>query len=489
MGANWIDQFVAYVAPEQGVRRVQARLALDMARQYEAAKITRSTGDWVANGGSANAEIGSSLARVRNRTRQMVRDNEYASRGLDALVAMTIGTGPIAKAPDQALWDRWTQYCDAEEQLDFSGLVELAHRIRRESGEVLVRFRVRDPDAGYEVPLQLQVLEPDHLDDGKTGPLSNGNYAICGKEFNVIGQCVAYWLFPEHPGEIVTLRRRTFESRRVPATEVLHYYRKRRASQVRGISEFATTLMRLRNLGDYELAELVRKKIEACFVAFVKTDNPGEQLGDTAGQAKGPPRQEKLSPGMIKYLPNADSVTFGTPQASGGYGEYTTTQLTAVAAGAGCTYEMMTGDQSKLSFSGGRMAMLSMKPLIEQEQWLALIPMLLNPVANRFQQTARLAGRQRGAPQVFQWTMPRIPLHDLLKEALGIKELISGGLMSLPEAIRELGYDPLTVLKEQSDYMAQLKVAGVLVDTDPAVDKKLLSPATAAALNEGSKAG
>lgn len=479
---NWIDSVVSYVSPQAGVRRAQARMALDASRAYEGAKLSRATQDWNASGGSANAEIGPAISRLRNRCRDTVRNNEYAWRGLESLVANTVGTGPVAKLEDQVLWDEWTEYSDADGQLNFGGQIELAHRTRREVGEVLVRFRMRDPDAfPYAIPLQLQVLEPDHLDDSKLGVLPNGNVAIYGVEFNAIGQRVAYWLFPEHPGEVVSWRRASMESRRVPASEVLHYYRKRRPSQVRGVAEYATSLMRYRNHADYELAEQVRKKTEACFVAMVRTDDPSQQLGNTAGQAKGPPRQEKMTPGMIKYLSNAEDVTFGSPSSGGNYGEFTTGQLQALAAGAGCTLEMMTGNYAQLSFSGGRLSRLSLQPLIEQEQWLALVPMLLNPIAQRWQQTARLAGKRRGpaAPRAL-WTMPRMPLQDLLKEAMGIKQLVLAGLMSLPEAIRELGYDPLAVLKENAEYRSALAEAGVLVDSDPAVALKLLSPEAAA---------
>jgi capsid protein len=38
--------------------------------------------------------------------------------------------------------------------------------------------------------------------------------------------------------------------------------------------------------------------------------------------------------------------------------------------------------------------------------------------------------------------------------------------MSLPEAIRQMGYDPDTVLEEQQEYFAKLDAAGVLVDSD-----------------------
>lgn len=177
---NWLDRAVNYISPGHGVRRTQARMALEMARAYEAAKVGRRGDGWRAGSGSANAEVLPALAIVRNRAREAVRNNEYASTALNALVANTVGIGIVGKAPDQALWDDWREYCDADGQLDFNGLMELAARTRYESGEVLIRFRWRTPEDGLVVPLQLQVLEPDHLDTLKTGPLDNGNYAIAG---------------------------------------------------------------------------------------------------------------------------------------------------------------------------------------------------------------------------------------------------------------------------------------------------------------------
>ena len=42
---------------------------------YDAAKVGRRTDGWVANGGSANVEIAPALSRVRNRCRDVVRNN------------------------------------------------------------------------------------------------------------------------------------------------------------------------------------------------------------------------------------------------------------------------------------------------------------------------------------------------------------------------------------------------------------------------------
>jgi len=480
---NFFDEIVSFVNPMAGVKRAQARRALDLVRGYDAAKVGRRTDGWVAGHGSANVEVGSALLRVRNRCRDVVRNNEYAARALDTLVVNTVGDGIIGKAPDQVLWDDWCEYCDADGQLDFKGLIELAVRTRHESGEVLIRFRQRLPDDGYKVPLQLQVLEPDHLDQTKLGPLENGNYAIYGVEYNLIGQRVAYWLYPIHPGEVASFALQSFQSKRVPASEVLHYYRKRRPTQTRGMPELAVSLMRLRDLADYEQAELVRKKIESCFVAFVRTDDAALRIGNEAKSSNsGASVQEKVAPGMIKYLSNAEGVDFGNPSSGGGYGDYTSTQLHAIASGAGVMYSQMTGDLSKFNFSSYRAGLVEFRQMIKAEQWLALKPMVLQPIAMRFQADARLAGATRKPIERFKWTMPRLQWVDPLKDVLGTKEAIRGGLQSISEAIRERGDDPDEVFLEMYQEREKLKGYGILTDSDAAVAKRLIDAATTAEL-------
>jgi capsid protein len=64
--------------------------------------------------------------------------------------------------------------------------------------------------------------------------------------------------------------------------------------------------MKLRDLDEYEEAELVRKKIEACFAAFVRTGDGSRTLADSATTTDAATgkvtRTETLSPGMIEYL-------------------------------------------------------------------------------------------------------------------------------------------------------------------------------------------
>ena len=62
-------------------------------RQYEGATMSRLTSSWVTGGTSADAEVHGSLARLRNRARQLVRDSDYARQAKRAVMNNVIGTG------------------------------------------------------------------------------------------------------------------------------------------------------------------------------------------------------------------------------------------------------------------------------------------------------------------------------------------------------------------------------------------------------------
>lgn len=61
-----------------------------------------------------------------------------------------------------------------------------------------MRLRERRTEDRLPVPLQLQVLEADHLDSWKTEELRDGGFILQGIEFDALGRRRAYWLFPTH---------------------------------------------------------------------------------------------------------------------------------------------------------------------------------------------------------------------------------------------------------------------------------------------------
>ena len=491
--AGWLDRLINAVSPERGVRRAQARLQLDVMRKYQAAEQGRRTNDWKAGSGTANAETIGGINILRNRARQMVRDNPHAKKAVTALATHIVGTG-ITVIPDdkaeRAAWQQWSDNeCDAAGQLDLAGLTRLGVMCWKESGEFLVRRRFRRLSDGLAVPMQLQLLEPDHLDHTRTGiNADTGNVCIMGVEFNPIGQRVAYWLFDEHPGEVALIRRQLL-SRRIPASEVLHVYRKDRISQVRGVPELAASLMRLRDLDRYEQAEITRKQIEACFTAFVTTDEPRTTLADVKKETSGR-TLEKISPGLIKYLTSGESVAFGTPASVGGYSDYTADQLHAIAVGANVSYFHLTGNVSRSNYTSHRAALRDFYALVDQEQWLTLIPMFVRPVRAWWREAAQLAGVRTGN-KPDRITTPRKKTVDPLKDTLADKEDVRGGLSSWSEKLRERGLDPEQVMAEIAAERARMKDLHIVLDTDAAVTDLKLGPLDVlAATNEshGAKA-
>jgi lambda family phage portal protein len=307
--------------------------------------------------------------------------------------------------------------------------------------------------------LQLQVLEPDYLDANKNGPTETG-YMLDGIQYDLVGRRVGYWLYSSHPGERMAGTGMPSSSL-VPASEVLHIYRKDRPGQERGAPWLAPVMMRMRDLDDYEEAELMRKKIEACFAAFVIGGDPARTLGAARTDAGGQ-RIEQFEPGMITYLGDSEDVRFATPQPSSGYSDYVRHQLRAIAAGLGMPYEVLTGDLSQTNYSSIRAGLLEFRRMIEQFRWQVLIPQLCQPVWDRFVRDLGVDG-----PVPVTWTPPRWEWVDPAKEADAIKMNIRSGLITWREAVSEMGYDPDEQLAEITSTNRAWDAAGVVLDCDP----------------------
>ncbi|MFP5248613.1 MAG: phage portal protein, partial [Acidobacteriota bacterium] len=69
------DRIFGRETPKPRAARVPPRFG---GRMYSGAVLDRLSADWVAQGTSQDAEVFSSLRALRNRSRQLIRDNDYA---------------------------------------------------------------------------------------------------------------------------------------------------------------------------------------------------------------------------------------------------------------------------------------------------------------------------------------------------------------------------------------------------------------------------
>ena len=468
---TWLDRVVGTFAPHWALRRARARLTLDVVqRHYEGAATGRRTQGWRRSSGDANLVIGPALARLREDARDLVRNNPYAESALTTIADHAVGWGIVAKpkkksADIEKAWAAWanTTDCDADGKNDFAGLQKLVIRTVAESGEVLVRRRLRRPEDGFAIPMQIQVMDPDFLDTAKdTSTLpASGVRIIQGVEFDPIGRRIGYWLFPEHPGSSSGM---AAASERVDARNVRHIFKQTRPGQVRAPSWFAQVLLRFKDFDEFEDATLVKQKIAACLAVFV-TDSDGSSapLGEVDPAN---PTIDSLSPGMITNMPIGSSATVVEPPQTRDYDGYSKTVLRAIATGLGVTYEDMTGDYQNLPFSAARMSRLRHEARVHDWRWRILIPQFCDPAWRWAMEAAAAAGIVReivGAA----WTPPPLPVVDPSTEGLGIQRLIRSGLMTQSEAIRQQGYDPDELYAEMAADNAKLDALGIVLDSDP----------------------
>lgn len=463
---NALDRLISYIAPAVGIKRMRAREAL--VRAYEGASLMDG---WRPrrSGASANTDHMADAATLRARSRTLVQNVPYIRRGLDSLVANIIGTGitPRSLSPRatqiDALWNEWVSQADADGRLDFYGLQASAYRAMEQDGECLIRLRARRPEDGLVVPLQIQVLEIDWLDSSKNGS-NNANTIVNGIEYNPLGRVTAYWLWDQHPGELVTGRRSRASSYPVPAERIVHLFNAERPGQGRGFPRLAPVIARVRDLQLYEDAELQRKNLETRLSVLATGDASTMSLSESESQSQVRQTGElgTLASGSITQIPTGLDLTVVEPKAAPGYVEYLVFNLHLVAAGMGVTYEMLTGDVSKVNFSSARVALLEFRRGAEQLQWLTVIPRLCVPIWQAFIDAAVLAGKLPGPDYRVDWSTPKWDYVNPEQDVKADLAEVSGGMSSISEKLRRRGYKPDLVFLELKADMDRLRTDGTL---------------------------
>lgn len=475
---TWIDRTIGTVAPQWQLKRVRARISTQLLQRhygYEGASTGRRTDNWNRSAGDANSVNGfASLARLREVARDLVRNNPYAESALGTITDHTVGWGIVAKSlsPNDAFMAAWTAWsettaCDADGRHNLAGLQKLVMRSVAESGEVLVRRRMRLPSDGLPLPFQLQVLEADILDAFKTQPLPTGGKIVQGVEFDAIGTRVAYWLFPTHPGAILQTVGALFPaSRRIPASEILHVFKAKRPGQVRAVTWFANTIVRLKEFDEFEDATLMKQKIAAC-LAVITTDVDGTAPALGTPDDSTAPAIDTIEPGGIHNMPIGREVTIVPPPSVADYAPYCNVTLRAIAAGLGVTYEDLTGDYTGLPFSAARMSRLRHWARVDDWRWNLMIPQFCSPVWDWATQVAFLMGLAPDPAIPVRWTPPPMPMLDPDKEGTAYQRLVRNGFETFSEIARERGYDPDELIAELKADAAKLDAAGLKLDSDP----------------------
>lgn len=488
-----LDSIVGILSPEAYMRRMKARVSSQaMNRFYDGATKGRRGDGWrPVNQGYRESQADIKL--LRDRARDFERNNGYYKKAIGGIVGNTIGTGIVLqyksekqkKRAERAnkFWKDWNEskHFDYDGVHNGPGLQDLIFRTMVRDGEVFLRRRFRfdyyDPNGRN--PIQVQLLEAEFIDTSKDTPagvLSNVNRIISGIEFDPSGRRVAYHVFNNHPSSGYAQ-----QSFRVDASEIIHVFKQERPGQIRGIPWGTSIYLNLKDLDGYEDAELMRRKIAACFAGFITEAEADEPLIVNGQQAAVPeiPLIDRLEPGILEVLPNGKQITFATPPNVTGYAEYATSLLHKIAAGFEIPYSVLTGDYSQVNFSSGRMGWLEFQRVIDSYRWNLFVPRVMEEIRGWFELGMYLMGNSFEDVD-HEWTAPRREMIDPMKEITALTMQVKAGLISMPEAIKESGYDPKTTLEEIENWNKELDSKKITLDSDPRKDpKRMLAEVTA----------
>lgn len=472
---NRLEKALALVAPVAALRRAAARRALQTMAYDAASTSGRGVPVRVGREDADSAAAYGRRARMAAVARDLMRNSPWATRARQVIVASAIGDGIIPKlvSPDADLRADGlalikahcdTTAIDAQGRQNLYGLQALAFSTMVESGEALIVRRLPSLRDGLALPVQIEVLEPDFLDNLRDGSYPDGRVVLEGIEYDASGRRLGYWIYDQHPGALhVKGSTWSFESRFVPARDVVHLYRQDRPGQQRGVSWFAPVAVQINDLLDYQHAQLVRQKVAATFAAFWRR-------GENAGAADAMPVPSELRPGAVYQMQADEDVTFPTLPPAGDFEPFVAAVLRSVATAMGITYESLTGDLSRVNYSSARMGRAEMERNVSAWQWTLVVPVLLDPVA-RWLREAWITARPERARDIVaarvEWVPPHRFLVDPAREVPAIITKIRGGLTSRQRALRELGFDPEDILREQVEDRAKADAAQLVFDSDP----------------------
>lgn len=459
-------------------------------RTYAGAIRSRLTTDWITQSTSADSEVWGSLRTLRDRSRSLCRDNDYAIHAVRTIVSNVVGDAGIrlqskvlrqrGKRLNDPLnteiekkWKRWgkRQHCDVAGKLGWLQIEQLAFKSIIESGEVLIRI-VPYEFGGSGIPLALQVIESDQLADDYSLSLRplNGNVVKMGIEQDQWGKAQAYWVYPTHPGDnLIYDQRNRSQPIRIPAEEILHLYVCDRPGQSRGVPWLAAAINKLRNLWGYEEAEIIKARVEACKMGFIQTTDTG-MLGDRVEPAPAP-RQLSMEAGTILELQPNETFQGFAPTSQGQTLEpFLKFLIRSVASGMGIGYEELSKDYSQTSYGSQRASMLESRSIYRvmqtwlstelhqrvYERWIDAANFSLALNLPGYEINPEFYDSPKWMPRGWDWIDP-------LKDANASIRSVQAGLSTLGRELANQGVDLEDLAKERDREIELLKSMGLQV--------------------------
>lgn len=492
-----IDRAVGVVAPRAAIKRMAARRALGALNSaYRGAEGGRLRGGWLAGQGSADGDILPELATLRERSRDLIRNDGHAAGIMGTIAANVVGTGirpqcmidyrtlGISEQDADELkriaerhWQDWamSRAADAGDRHTFYALQRLFIAQQAENGDALALIRMK-PRRWTPYQLALSLVEADRLESPAGTPLNSEIRG--GVEVGRDGEPIAYHIRARHPGDY-TIPAVAYQDKieRIVARDdagrlrVLHGYDAKRAGQTRGVPWLTPVMSLFKDLMDYREAELVAARVGACFAMFIKKTDPyAAAIGASDAPDSQGRRIESLEPGIIERLGDGEEPFSFTPnRPNSAFDQFIERLLRTIAAAVDLPYELVAKDFSKVNYSSARAALLEARRRFRMEQQ-ALSVTFCQPVWEWFLEELFVTGKwpvgdfyERRAEYVrCRWISPGWEWVDPQKEVNASVIALKNNLSTLADELGARGRDPEETIEQRASEQRRIRANGLV---------------------------
>ncbi len=339
-------------------------------RNYAGADSGRLFGDFIASSFSADSELKTSLPVLRNRSRDLARNNEYAKRYLNLVKTNVVGEKGFsvqvrARNDDRSLdaagnaiienaftsWGRMGN-ADVTGRLSWLDCQRVAAETLARDGEVFIKKIV---NRQYADNFTLQFIESDLVDDQKSGRNEqNGNEIRMGVELDSFHRPVAYYVLTNHPNDSFQYTpSQNRKHRRVPADEIIHLFMPTRTHQTRGEPFMSPAIASIKMLHGYREAELVAARAAASKFAVLTSPTGEDFVGDDETEEDRP--LVDFEPASIFQLPEGQDLKLIDPtHPTSAFDDFEKAVLRGIASGLNVSYTSLSNDLTGVSYSSIR---------------------------------------------------------------------------------------------------------------------------------------
>ena len=412
---------------------------------YDAASASKEYSNIWANSDCYDADSANSR-EVRHtlirRSRYEIQNNGYSDGIAQTYATDLVGIGPTLRM--QTGSQGFNQLIELEFYLwqKSIGLAEklwcLAHA-KHSDGEGFAVART-NPRAKHAIKLDLVLYEAEQVQTPYL-PFTTPGY-IDGIKFDEFGNAEYYDVLREHPGGRTWLADMTPEQ--VPAKYMLHWFKRRRPGQHRGVPEMASTLNTGAAARRWREATLAAAETAADFTTLLKTTMSPDEADPVS-----PMSSLDIQKRMMTALPQGWDVHQMKAEHPGSSFEAFHKQLTnEMARPKSMPFNKAACDSSSYNYASGRLDHQTYYASLDVERASA-VTMVLDPLFELWVEEAiRFYGWLGGNPAAVSsrakshiWDWPRHAIIDLSTEASSSDTKLRNGTTSLTTMYAEAGKD------------------------------------------------